>query len=91
METTKGQRLKVAREHAKLTQQAVANHFGVEKSTVYRWEADRLDLDVDRIVDFTALCGFGADVRNWIAFGGDCPSFERDDATMIAVAAGASR
>jgi transcriptional regulator with XRE-family HTH domain len=73
MAITIGQKLRRIREAAGLTQSSVAQHFAVDKSTVYRWERGSVQVDIDQITRFVAFCGFNNEVSKWIAFGGPQP------------------
>lgn len=74
---TRGERLRAARAKAGLTQEQVAARFGVETSTVSRWEKSS-DPGTDRISELAELYGVSA---AWLAFGAEPPP----------AAAGASR
>jgi transcriptional regulator with XRE-family HTH domain len=64
---TRGERLRIARAEAGLTQHEVAERFGVDTSTVSRWETGS-DPGTDRIGELADL--YGVDAR-WLAFGGE--------------------
>lgn len=51
-----GKRAKAARKRAGLKQQDVADHFGVEKGTVSRWETGYTELPLSALIKFAHLC-----------------------------------
>jgi len=70
---TLAKRLRATRIAAGKTQNDVAQHFEVEKTTVSRWETGTYEPDLKRLSAIVSLFGFDEKVRNWIAFGGDTP------------------
>lgn len=60
-----GKRLRAARKAAKLTQRAVAEHFGIEASSVSRWESGS-DPGLERLRELAELYGTAPGV---LAFG----------------------
>ena len=53
--------LAAARKEAKLTQQEVANHLGVLKKQVYRWEKDHQEMGVYKLIELCKLYNISAD------------------------------
>lgn len=58
---TLGKRLRAARAAAKLTQQAVADHFGIKRVNVTQWEGDTTRPDQDRMPVIARLYGVELD------------------------------
>ena len=54
---TLGKRLREARKAARLTQQAVADHFGIDRVNVTQWEGDTTRPDQDRVPKLARLYG----------------------------------
>lgn len=52
---TLGQRLRYAREAAGLTQDDVADHFGIKRVSVTQWEGDTTKPSISRVPDLAAL------------------------------------
>jgi transcriptional regulator with XRE-family HTH domain len=50
-----GERLKLAREAARLTQRQVADHFGVVVATISRWETGAVDPGHERLAVLAGL------------------------------------
>jgi len=52
-----GSRIKHARQRAKLTQQQVADHFGIARVSVTQWESERARPDPRKLIGLTELLG----------------------------------
>lgn len=52
---TLGERIRYARDAAKLTQMDVAKHFGISRVSVTQWESNTTKPDLDRIGELAAL------------------------------------
>ena len=53
--------LKVARERAGMTADAVASRIGVSKQAVYQWESGRFSPRLDKLVQLAELYGVTVD------------------------------
>jgi len=58
---TLGERIRYAREAARLTQAAVAKHFGIARVSVTQWESNTTKPDIDRIGDLADLLNTSAE------------------------------
>lgn len=54
---TIGSRIKIAREAKGLTQQQVADHFGIRRVSVTQWESDTTSPSVDRVGELAGMLG----------------------------------
>ena len=61
-----GQRFRLARDCAGITRRQAAAIFGVDQTTVYRWETGDIGMSLDTQIQ--AATEFGVD-RNWLVFG----------------------
>lgn len=50
-----GKRAQAERKRAKMNQQAVAVHFGIDKGTVSRWETGETEMSLSRILELARL------------------------------------
>jgi transcriptional regulator with XRE-family HTH domain len=55
-----GLRLRLARERARMSQEALAGHLGVTQTAVSYWEAGKRDMSVDDLLNATAVLGVKA-------------------------------